>query len=469
MHETGGSIVGQIYDKFYDPRGLITQAKLAGHPVTYVAINYRLGSEWPFGLSSPFPNISTVLGFASSSALRAGKSENAGLRDQRLGLEWVRANIGWFGGDADRITAFGQSAGGTDISMQYLAYGGERGAPFTRAIMESGTATTQLGMLGNSSTVHTAAVTVKVGCATDEEDAGSAKALACLRTLPLQILLDVEIAYAQTTFPPWGFTVFGPVVDGDFFPASPSSLYRSGRFSKNIAMIAGWTHDDPSILTPTTLNSSSSLKALLGVTLPAVSPQTITDLVSLYPLQDFDAPYAANDQVARQFYQGSRIFRDLLFTCPALAFGAANLAHNATANIRFYEFNQTVFTKPFYAPRNETYLGVSHFSEIPYVFDELDSFGVKDETQLRAAAGLSRAWSSFAAKGHPGPAFRAWSTAYPDGKAPAGVSGGNKDARVVMNVLGGVDAGIKTLQLGGSDIQIQRCEFLNRLTAQELV
>lgn len=420
------------------------------------------------------PNVSTVLGFASSPALRAGKSENAGLRDQRLGLEWVKANIASFGGDADCVTAFGQSAGATDISMQYLAYGGVRGAPFNRAIMESGTATTQLGMLGNSSAVHAAAVTMKVGCAENEKAAGSPKALACLRALPLRILLDVEIAYAQTAFPPWGFTVFAPVVDGDFFPASPSSLYRSGRFSKNIPMIVGWTHDDPSILVPTTLNSSSSLKALLGATMPAVSPQTITDLVSLYPLKGFNAPYAANDHVALQFYQGSRIFRDLLFTCPALAFGAANLAHNATANIRFYEFNQSIFTETLYSPRNQTYLGISHFSEIPYVFDELQSFGVTDATQLRAAARVTRAWSSFSAKGDPTPAFHGWSTAYPDGQAPAGVGGGgggggNPMARVVINVLGGPDAGIKTLQLGGSDMQIQRCEFLNRLTAQELV
>lgn len=45
VHDIGGSIVGQIYDEFYDPRGLITQAKLAEHPVIYVAINYRLSSE----------------------------------------------------------------------------------------------------------------------------------------------------------------------------------------------------------------------------------------------------------------------------------------------------------------------------------------------------------------------------------------------------------------------------------------
>ena len=410
-----------------------------------------------------------MLGFASSAALRLKKSENVGLRDQRLGIEWVKANIAMFGGDADSITLFGQSAGGTDISLQYLAYGGARGAPFTGAIMESGTATGQWGMLGNSSLVNTAAVTVKVGCADDEEIAGSAKALECLKALPLETLLDVEIAFGQATAPPWGFTAFAPVVDGDFFPASPSALYRAGSFSKGIPMIAGWNHDDASILVPTTLDSSSAVEALLATALPGLSSENKTDLLSLYPLPEFEASYGANKQVPVQYYQGSRIFRDLAFTCPALAFGAANLAHNATSNIRFYEFNQTIFTQAFYAPRNMTYLGISHFSEIPYIFDELPAYGITDKTHLGAAAAVSRTWSSFAAKGNPVMATGKWPTAYPDGKAPAGIDGGNIDARVIVNVIGGTEAGIKTMQRSGMDMQIEKCQFINQLTPQERV
>lgn len=62
-----------------------------------------------------------VFGFAQSDALKAERSNNAGLRDQRLAMEWVRDNIAHFGGDPSKITVFGQSSGGmrlTSMSAQ---------------------------------------------------------------------------------------------------------------------------------------------------------------------------------------------------------------------------------------------------------------------------------------------------------------------------------------------------------------
>jgi len=64
-----------------------------------------------------------VFGFAQFEALTAEGSANAGLRDQRLALEWVNDNIAAFGGDPSHVTIHGQSSGGLAVGMQILAYG----------------------------------------------------------------------------------------------------------------------------------------------------------------------------------------------------------------------------------------------------------------------------------------------------------------------------------------------------------
>lgn len=78
---------------------------LAGEGVVLVTINYRVG----------------YLGrFAHPAMTRAQSSEplvNYGLFDQIAALEWVRRNIGRFGGDPDNVTIFGHSAGGVSVNF----------------------------------------------------------------------------------------------------------------------------------------------------------------------------------------------------------------------------------------------------------------------------------------------------------------------------------------------------------------
>jgi len=112
--------------QIYDGTGLITKSLHLGSPIIYVAVNYRVGG----------------FGFLAGSELQADGSTNLGLRDQRLGLEWVAENIAAFGGDPTKVTIWGQSAGSISVFDQTIINGGDNtynGQPLFRgAIMDSG-------------------------------------------------------------------------------------------------------------------------------------------------------------------------------------------------------------------------------------------------------------------------------------------------------------------------------------------
>ena len=210
----GGAVIwGSAYDEHFNPEKLLQQSMDDGKPVVFVAINYRL----------------SIFGFASSPAIMEENAMNNGMRDQREALLWIQRNIGWFGGDATRITAFGQSAGGTFIGLQQVAYGGKEPAPFQQAFMMSGPTGTALNTTSNITAEHTASVAKTLGCDLSKD---SKSVLACLRAVPMETLLKEEVSYAQQVHPPFGALVFVPSIDDDILPNQPSRLLRSGKFSR---------------------------------------------------------------------------------------------------------------------------------------------------------------------------------------------------------------------------------------------
>jgi carboxylesterase type B len=110
----------------YDGTSLVAESVAQGKPIVFVAVNYRVGG----------------FGFLPGKEILADGSANLGLLDQRLGLQWVADNIAAFGGDPDKVTIWGESAGSISVMDQMLLYDGDntyKGKPLFRGgIMNSG-------------------------------------------------------------------------------------------------------------------------------------------------------------------------------------------------------------------------------------------------------------------------------------------------------------------------------------------
>uniref|UniRef100_A0A1Q3FMR4 Carboxylic ester hydrolase n=1 Tax=Culex tarsalis TaxID=7177 RepID=A0A1Q3FMR4_CULTA len=113
----GGLRFGTASSFIYDPKHIVQRN------VIVVTMFYRLGP----------------LGFLSLPSV--GISGNMGLKDQRLALQWVQENIARFGGDADNVTLFGESAGSWSTYLHYLSPNSRK--YFHRVICQSGDACTE--------------------------------------------------------------------------------------------------------------------------------------------------------------------------------------------------------------------------------------------------------------------------------------------------------------------------------------
>ncbi len=198
---------------------------LARKGMVMITINYRLG----------------IFGFFTHPDLTAESSHhmsgNYALLDQIAALEWVKKNIAAFGGDPERVTVAGQSAGASDIAL--LLVSPLAGGLFQRAIMESGGAP---GMGGRRPLAAGEADGVKF------TEAKGAHSLAELRALPWK---DVFIPVAGLRF--------GPVIDGYCVPSAPSEVFAAGK-QNDVPTLTGSNADE----------NGASLSPKPGITAGAV-------------------------------------------------------------------------------------------------------------------------------------------------------------------------------------------------------
>lgn len=439
LHIHGGSFfLGSKDEPAIQPGGLILQSVTNGHPVMVVEINYRLG----------------VFGFPKSEALIAEGAGNVGLKDQRLAIEWVQKNIGHFGGDCEKITIFGQSSGGLAVGLQIMAYGGSKPAPFQRAICES--QALEPGITGNVTDRAMRRLVNAVGCNTT--DIQSAATASCLRNLSMTALLTAQ----DETHHEDALANIGdewlPIVDGEFLPAAPSTLINEGRFY-NITTMIGWCDEDVQPFVPTTITTTNDTFTFF-YEYASMSPKTVNNLLSLYPLSEFHPDPAAN--LTAHFYRAARILRDILMVCEPFYYGEA--ISKAGNDVYFYDQNQTILT-PILDSLGSPGFGVVHTSEFAYAFGNLSHYDIDGLPYHPTASDYalrdreSRSWSTFAALGHPSlhghDTLQGWGPAYAHPN------------QTDVFVIGGAKEGLYAIDGPRSDAALEaqklreRCAFIN--------
>ncbi len=193
-----------------------------------VTINYRLG----------------VFGFLAhpelSSESSGGVSGNYGLLDQIAALRWVQDNIGAFGGDPDRVTIFGESAGGQAV-LNLMSAPAAQGL-FHRAIAQSPSDQGRWLHLRRAVLDFEPAESAGARFADEAVGAGGGQ-LARMRTTPAD-----ELMALYRDRPDLG-RYFYPAVDGHVLPVGPMSTF-SHQVQSRVPLLIGYNADEGTLIAP---------------------------------------------------------------------------------------------------------------------------------------------------------------------------------------------------------------------------
>jgi para-nitrobenzyl esterase len=336
---------------------------LAEKGVVVVTINYRLG---PLGFF-----VHPLLSKESAH----GTSGNYGLLDQIAALKWVQKNISAFGGNPDRVTIFGQSAGSRSVSL--LMISPLTAGLFHRAIAESGgpiIGSEYLNPVFNGNMANVSKMgqklASKLGCDKAED------VLTALRARSAQEL--VEAADCKTSVFDEGL-FFAPVFDGWVLPKDPLAAYSGGQ-QHDVPIIVGSTLNEGTLYLADEKDLSvEKYKSFLKARFAENSGKAF-EMFPVYqardvaPAIDSIVTVAANAQPARLVAQSMERKKSKAYL------------------YQFTRLPNTAMARK---------LGVHHGVELAYVFGNMDKVDGYDDIDMELSHKMMDYWVNFAKTGSP--------------------------------------------------------------------
>lgn len=364
----GGFSTGSAHDmKTYDGENLARRGD-----VVVVSLNHRVG-------------VVGFLNLASIGGQKYGASGNAGMLDIVAALEWVRDNIGNFGGDPANVTVFGQSGGGGKVTALMAMPGAA--TLFHKAIVQSGS---MVYMPGPDRTAELAAAVLKT--------LGITKAnLRQLHTVPVERVVAAGAAAAKAAYPELDYSkpldfgrhavlvAWAPTVDGVVLPESPFRD-RAPAISAKVPLMVGTTRTEFGI----------------GWQWPEYEDYTLDELRAAIVKGHGKEPGARILEALRRGHPEAK-------PCDLFALwqsSGARLAALRQARLKAVQGGAPVYSYVFAwnTPVLDSRIRSYHCAELPFVFDNTDRCdqATGGGPAARAlAAKVSDAWIRFARSGNP--------------------------------------------------------------------
>ncbi len=316
--------------------------------VVLVSFNYRVG----------------VLGFLAADGLTG----NYGFLDQQLALEWVKDNIASFGGDADKVTLFGESAGAMSVGLHVFSAPNSQHL-FRAAIMESNF----LGLPYKS-------LTDQINVGNQFKQGLNCRDLACLQNMDVATLLNAESQFTpqmSTVFTGAKFYLpFSPVIDGQVLTHQPTSL--SSQQHNHKPVIIG-TNKDEAVLLVGNQTITPAWYSAWAANLYGLSFQRV---IERYPAQ---------------FDSGNQTVWATVQTDNFLLCSTRYLASHMTAPVYIYLFNHQPSVNFLGLPACAENDNVCHAAELPFVFHSAENKGFQFTEQEQVLSNqIIDYWTNFA-------------------------------------------------------------------------